>query len=68
MSTASDKAKETRAKHKEAIEKKVEEKRAIKAKIKENLLLVLDSKEATPAERLEASKMLQEYIQGYPRV
>lgn len=60
--TASDKARETRAKHKEAQKRKEAEKRDAIAKIKAGLLSVLDSEEATPAEKLEASKLLREYI------
>ncbi len=60
--TASDKARETRAKHKEAQKRKEAEKREAIAKIKAGLLSVLDSEEATPAEKLEASKLLREYI------
>ena len=60
--TASDKAKETRARHKEAQKRKEAEKREAIAKIKAGLLSVLDSEEATPAEKLEASKLLREYI------
>ncbi len=60
--TASDKARETRARHKEAQKRKEAEKREAIAKIKAGLLSVLDSEEATPAEKLEASKLLREYI------
>ena len=62
MSTASDKARETRAKHKEFQKKKEEEKRENIARIKRGLIFVLDSEDATPAEKLEASKLLREYI------
>ena len=60
--TASDKARETRARHREAQKRKEAEKREAIAKIKAGLLSVLDSEEATPAEKLEASKLLREYI------
>lgn len=60
--TASEKARETRARHKEAQKRKETEKREAIAKIKAGLLSVLDSEDATPAEKLEASKLLREYI------
>ena len=60
--TASEKARETRAKHKETQKRKETEKREAIAKIKAGLLSVLDSEDATPAEKLEASKLLREYI------
>jgi hypothetical protein len=58
--TPSQKAKITRQKHKEAQMAKEAESRELKAKLKESLLTVVDNKEATPAEKLEAYKLLME--------
>lgn len=60
--TPSQKAQETRQKNIEAKRAKEAEKQAFKSKIKEGLLSVVDNREATPAEKLEASKLLMELI------
>lgn len=60
--TPTEKAKETRQKHREIQKRKEQEhKEAIEA-MKRGLLEVLDSPEATPTEKLEASKLLKELI------
>lgn len=60
--TASDKARETRAKHREAQKRKEADRKEALEKMKRGLLSVVDSEEATPAEKLEASKLLRELI------
>lgn len=60
--TPSQKAQITRKKHREAQRAREAESRELKAKLKESLLTVVDNKEATPAEKLEASKLLIELI------
>lgn len=57
--TPSEKAQETRARHKEAQKIKEAERRTERDRIKAGLLSVLDSEDATPAEKLEARKMLK---------
>lgn len=56
--TPSEKARETRQRHKEARERKEAENKEIKLKLKNSLLSIVDSEEAKPAEKLEASKLL----------
>ena len=60
--TPSQKAKITRQKHREAQRAKEAESREVKAKLKACLISVVESKEAKPAEKLEASKLLMELI------
>ena len=60
--TPSQEAQETRQKNIEAKRAKEVEKHAFKSKIKEDLLSVVDNKEATPAQKLEAPKLLMELI------
>lgn len=60
--TPSQKAKIIRQKHREAQRAKEAESREVKAKLKASLLTVVDNEEATPAEKLEASKLLMELI------
>ena len=60
--TPSQKAQETRKRHREAQRAKEAESRELKAKIKSGLLSVVESKEAKPEEKLEASKLLMELI------
>ena len=56
--TPSQKAKITRQKHREAQRAKEAESREVKAKLKASLLTVVDNEEATPAEKLEASRLI----------
>lgn len=58
--TPQEKSAETRQKHKEAQKKKEAERAAERELIRSNLKAVLESEEATPAERLESSKLLME--------
>lgn len=60
--TPSEKAQETREKNREARRQKEAESRELKAKIKDSLLSVVESNEAKPAEKLEASKLLMDLI------
>ena len=60
--TPAQKATETRKRNQEAREARTAENREIKAKIKESLLTVIEHREATPAEKLEASKLLLNLI------
>ena len=60
--TASDKARETRAKHREAQKRKEADRKEALEKMKRGLVEVLDSTEATPTEKLEASKLLKDLI------
>ena len=60
--TPSEKAQETREKNREARRQKEAESRELKAKIKDSLLSVVESEEAKPAEKLEASKLLMNLI------
>lgn len=55
-----EKQKETRQRNAEARKRKEAEKREERELIRKNLLKVLQSEEATPAERLESSKLLLE--------
>ena len=56
--------KSAKQKHREAQRAKEAESREVKAKLKASLLTVVDNEEATPAEKLEASKLLQEEGSG----
>ena len=60
--TPSQKAQITRKKHREAQRAREAESREVKAKLKASLLTVVDNEEASPAEKLEASKLLMELI------
>lgn len=60
--TPSEKAVETRRKHKEARDQKDREKRQIKESMKKALQEVLESDQATVDQKLEASKILSELI------
>jgi hypothetical protein len=60
--TPAEKAKETRAKHKEAQKRKEQDRKETIEKMKRGLVEVLDSTEATPTEKLEASKLLKDLI------
>lgn len=60
--TPAEKARETRKKHQEAQKAKEAENRELKAKLKECLISVVESKEAKPAEKLEASKLLMKLV------
>ena len=60
--TPSEKAVETRRKHKEAQEKKRQEERRIKESMTKALQEVLESDQATVDQKLEASKILSELI------
>ena len=60
--TASEKARATRARHKEAHKLREAERRETIARIKAGLLSVLDNEKATPAEKLEASRLLRAYV------
>lgn len=62
--TPQQKRAETLKKHKEARKKKEAEARAERKLIKNNLKEVLTSSEATPAEKLESSKLLKELDKG----
>ncbi len=55
-----DKARETRKRNTEARQRKEAEKRELRAKVKGSLLTILDNEEASPEEKLEASKLLME--------
>ena len=57
-----DKARETRKRNTEARQRKEAEKRELRAKVKGNLLTILDNEEASPEEKLEASKLLMEFM------
>lgn len=54
---------ETRKRHEAAKKERRERETAERELIKRNLRLVLESEEATPAERLESSKLLMELNQ-----
>ena len=54
------KAADTRKRHTEARKLKEAQKHQERELIKQNLLIVLNSTEATPAERLESSRLLLE--------
>ena len=58
--TPQEKQRETRQRHKEAQEKKRAEERAERELIRKSLKEVLASETATPAEKLESSKLLLE--------
>lgn len=58
----SEKARITRVNNKTARQAKDAEKKAIKDVVRNSLLAVAGNKEATPAERLEASKLLLKLI------
>lgn len=58
--TATEKREATRQKNAESRKRKEAEARAERELIRKNLLQVLESEEATPAERLESSKLLLE--------
>ena len=60
--TSSEKAVETRRKHKEARAQKYREELKIRESMKKALHEVLDSEEATVSEKLEASKLLSKLI------
>lgn len=57
-----DKARETRKRNTEARKRKEAEQRELRAKVKGSLLTILDNEEASPEEKLEASKLLMELI------
>jgi hypothetical protein len=57
-----DKARETRKRNTEARQRKEAEKRELRAKVKGSLLTILDNEQASPEEKLEASKLLMEYM------
>lgn len=57
--TPAEKARETRARHKEVQKARDREREKEKAIIKAGLLSILDSEDATPAEKLEARQMLK---------
>lgn len=57
-----DKARETRKRNTEARQRKEAEKRELRAKVKGSLLTILDNEEASPEEKLEASKLLMEFM------
>lgn len=58
--TPQEKANATRKQHKEARQTKRADREADRELIRKNLRLVLESEDATPAERLESSKLLME--------
>ena len=58
--TTTEKREATRQKNREARKLKETDARADRQLIRANLLKVLESEEATPAERLESSKLLME--------
>lgn len=58
--TPQEKAKATRQEHKDAAKKRLAERNAERELIRKNLIAVLQSEDATPAERLESSKILLE--------
>lgn len=58
--TPSQKAAETRQKHRESQKRKEAEKRELTAKLKAGLLSVVEDDTAKPAEKLEASRLLME--------
>ena len=60
--TPSQKAEETRRKHRENQDRKYKEGLALKAKLRETWLSIIDSEEATTAEKLEASKLLTQFL------
>ena len=60
--TPSEKAVETRRKHKEAQDKRYREERELKELMKKSLQEVLESDQATVDQKLEASKILRELI------
>ena len=60
--TPSEKAVETRRKHKEARDQKYREERQLKELMKKSLQEVLESDQATVDQKLEASKILSELI------
>ena len=60
--TSAQKANETRKSNQEKRKAREAESRELKAKIKKGLLTVVDNEEATPAEKLEASKLLMTLI------
>lgn len=62
--TPTEKQVETRRKNREAQKQKEAERRAERELIRRNLKAVLESEEATPAERLESSKLLLEMNKG----
>lgn len=57
-----DKARETRKRNTEARQRREAEKRELRAKVKGSLLNILDNEEASPEEKLEASKLLMEFM------
>ena len=57
-----DKAWETRKRNTEARQRKEAEKRELRAKVKGSLLTILDNEQASPEEKLEASKLLMEFM------
>jgi len=57
-----DKARETRKRNTEARQRKEAEKRELRAKVKGSLLTILDNEQASPEEKLEASKLLMEFM------
>lgn len=58
--TPQEKQRETRRKNREAQEKKRADQRAEQELIRSNLKAILESEDATPAEKLESSKLLLE--------
>ena len=60
--TPADKARDTRKRNTEARKQKEAEKRELRAKVKGSLLTILDNEEASPEEKLEASKLLMEFM------
>ena len=62
--TPQEKQRETRRKHREAQKQKQAEKAEERKLIRQSLKAVLESKEATAAERLECSKLLLEMDKG----
>ena len=57
-----DKARATRKRHAEARDRKEAEQRELRAKVKGSLLSILDNEKASPEQKLEASKLLMEFM------
>lgn len=60
--TPAQKAVATRKKNTEFRKRKEAEKKELRAKVKGSLLSILDNEEASPEEKLEASKLLMEFM------
>lgn len=62
--TPSEKAKETRKKHKEAQDQKRSEELRAREAIRKSCVEILESDEMTPGQKLEAMKILQDITKG----